>query len=243
MNDETVEDDCFLLEGPTERDIEAAAICAARIVDLEDRVRQLAAEEGVPGSTELENEEVSVELDLAMAELGFWRSKHSSLGGRRAQELVGDYILVPRKPSVRAVRLANGYTDLVDVSCSPRDMDATRAEIDLAIRIANEEDGVALARQSEPPAKIGVSAELMARLEDRQRLQHRLSDAEQELAKLSARYLTLRKALRVIASGDGARVVHQEAKLDGIFGNPVPEECRASAAAWSELLERHIEAG
>nr|WP_250808145.1 hypothetical protein [Neorhizobium tomejilense] len=226
------------LQGPTEHEEAVAARCAERISTIEEQIRKLKACLDKEVADNPRPELLRVEMEIAQSELEFWRAKFARVGGTERHAGRDGYLLVPRRPSERAISLAHGYTDLVDVSSCPRDMKSTRDEIALAIRIATETDGVKVLEGGDMPS-VGEEFRLDARLRERKEIQHRLSEAEAELLKTSARYLELRAALARIARGEATaeQVSDAEEAMDTTFGPPGgPEINHAAITSWRELV-------
>lgn len=233
----------YLLEGPTEHETAVAARCLERISGLENRLRELHARISESALAQASSDDIRAELEMAQSELEFWRSKHARLGAGRAARHEGreGYWLVPHRASERALKLAHGYTDLVDVACSPRDMKSTFEEIALAVRIAIEEDGIPIL-QSPDLERASETFDVDTRLEECKAIQHRLSDAESELVKTTARYLELRVKLDRIVSGEvsAADVAKSEAAMDAVsgFSPTIADTLGDSIEAWRKLFAR-----
>jgi hypothetical protein len=195
----------------------------ARLATIEKRLRKLAAP--ARSSEDGDRAEMRAKMEMAQAELEFWRARlaRSLEGGTRAGRERGDFWLVPRTPSERALRLANGLTDLADISCSPHDMAATAAEIGRAVRIVIEEDGVPV--DFEPGERTGSKRTVTDADEERKRLLLDASDLRAALVGALVRNELLSGALdRDAALGER------------FFPGPEREGVAASVAALKQSI-------
>ncbi|MBY3150840.1 hypothetical protein HFO56_00155 [Rhizobium laguerreae] len=222
--------------GPTKHEQAVAARCDKRIASLEAKLSLLNDKTATAKSKATWN----VEAEMLQSELEFWRSKRARVSGSGRHEGRDGYWLVPKKPSQRALRRANGLTDLADISASPRNMESTLSEIGLAVRIVIEEDGVPV-MQHHVAVKAADGIDVDARLEAAKEALFELDNARAEMVKLAARYLELREGVegRATEAEETAILMARELKLDRIHRVDVMDGPLApSVEAWRELMGR-----
>lgn len=228
------------LVGPTEHETSVSERCDERINALEATLAELYRT--APSSEEHpDHARWLVDAEMAQSELEFWRSKRArTVGSDRRHEGRDGYWLVPREPSARALRLANGLTDLADISCSPHNMESTVSEIGLAVRIAIETDGIPVMQPSDL-IKATESVDLDAKIVEGKETLVELSDMRTDFVKLAARYLELREELsgRRFETEETANLDGRERELDKYFGVAALEgPLQASITAWREMLSK-----
>ncbi|MDW9478644.1 hypothetical protein GOB57_07995 [Sinorhizobium meliloti] len=226
--------------GPTEHEMQIAGRCAARITELEDILASL--HRNAPAAADhSRHAEWRVDAEMAQSELEFWRAKRArTVGNGSRHEGRDGYWLVPREPSARALRLANGLTDLADISSSPLSLENTLAEIGLAVRIAIETDGIPVMQPSELP-KAAEGVDLDARLAERKEVLVELENTRTDFVKLAARYLELREAVRgrAMEAEETAYLDGRERELDRYFGIASLEgPLEASISGWRAMLAK-----
>ncbi|MCZ7861460.1 hypothetical protein O9X98_08620 [Agrobacterium salinitolerans] len=226
------------IAGPTEHELKVAEKCDDKIADLENALARLHTHAAQDAS---DHASWRVDAEMIQSELEFWRAKRSrATGSSGRHEGRSGYWLVPREPSARALHLANGLTDLADISCSPHNMDSTLREIGLAVRIAIETDGIPVMQPSDLQMAV-ESVDLDARIVDGKQTLVELSDMRTDFVKLAARYLELREELsgRRFETEETANLDGRERALDKYFGVAALEgPLQASIAAWREMLSK-----
>ncbi|MCS4090015.1 hypothetical protein [Rhizobium sp. BK176] len=225
--------------GPTKHEKAVAARCDKRIASLETKLAKLHAKVA-SAVTARKKDAWNVEAEMLQSELEFWRAKRARVSGLGRHEGRDGYWLVPRKPSPRALRRANGLTDLADISASPRDMASTLDEIALAVRIVIEEDGIpVMGGYNVPKAVEGIDVD--ARLDAAKNTLFDLDNTRAEMVKLAARYLELRDGVegRQWETKETATLMERELKLDRIHRVDIMNGPLApSVKAWRELMDK-----
>lgn len=219
-----------------------AAACDLRIAAVETALAGLKDRATACGSDNRPTA-LGVEFEMAQSELEFWRAKRARTKGSDRHEGRSGYWLVPREPSKRALALANGLTDLVDASCSPRSLESTQKEIALAVRIVIEEDGVPILQEPDLPRAID-DVNVDAKMVERKDFLASLDNMRMVFVKTSARYLELRQALEIHAKDDPATasIIDLEKALDRYFGNPAEgSSLSESIASWRSILPSRTE--
>lgn len=231
----------FDIDGPTDHELLVAEKCDAKIVQLENELTQF--NDNKPATVgDQDTTAWLVEAEMVQSELEFWRAKKARVSSSHGwHEGRGGYWLVPYEPSARALRLANGLTDLADISASPRNMDSTLAEIGLAVRIAIEADGIPVMQPS-GVSSVAEGIDLDARLSERKDILVELDNTRSDFVKLAARYLDLRKGVegRTAKESEEARyLVERELELDKYFSvASLNGPLEASISAWRGLLDK-----
>lgn len=229
------------IAGPTDHELQVAGKCDGKIAELERELARL--NDNKPASSnDPAHAAWLIDAEMAQSELEFWRAKRARVAGSgRRHEGRGGYWLVPYEPSARALRLANGLTDLADISASPRNMESTLTEIGLAVRIAIEADGIPVMQPSEVTT-VADGIDLDARLAERKDILVELDNTRSDFIKLAARYLELRKGVecRTAKESDEARyLVERELELDKYFAvASLKGPMEASIASWRTLLDK-----
>jgi hypothetical protein len=229
----------FEIDVPTEHELQVAEKCNEKIVATEIKLAWL--NNNKPSSVDdPDNTAWRVDAEMVQSELEFWRGKKARVVGSYSRhEGRGGYWLVPFEPSARALRLANGLTDLADISASPRDINRTLSEIGLAVRIAIEADGIPVMH----PPGVTTATEAIdvdARLDERKDILVELDNTRADLIKLAARYLEFRKGVEgrsVRESNEARYLVEREHELDKYFGvASLTGPLEASISAWRGVL-------
>jgi hypothetical protein len=225
---------------PTEHETRVAEKCDVKIEKLENALAWL--HDHTPASGDGPDQTSwRVDAELAQSELEFWRAKRLRATGSTGHHEGRDgYWLVPREPSVRALRRATGLTDLADISSSPRNLDSTLSEIGLAVRIAIETDGIPIMQPDGLP-KAADSVDLDARIMERKEILIDLDNTRTDFVQLAARYLELREGLsgRKCEAEETAYLDGRERELDKFFAVAALEGPLApSITAWREFLAK-----
>jgi hypothetical protein len=225
--------------GPTKHEQAVAARCDKRVSALEAKLAKL-HDRAALAETAKKKAAWNVEAEMLQSEIEFWRSKRARLSGTSRHEGRDGYWFVPRRPSQRALRLANGLTDLADISASPHDMASTLDEIALAVRIVIEEDGIPVMGDRHAP-KAADEIDVDARLQGAKETLFELDNTRGEMVKLAARYLELREGVegRKTETKETANLMERELKLDRVHRVDIMDGPLApSVQAWRELMEK-----
>ncbi|MCV9963928.1 hypothetical protein OIU34_18790 [Pararhizobium sp. BT-229] len=229
------------MAGPTDHEMQVAERCDVKISELENALGRL-NDDRLSSVVGPDHAAWLVDAEMVQSELEFWRAKKARVAGYVGRhEGRGGYWLVPYEPSARALRLANGLTDLADISASPRNMESTLSEIGLAVRIAIEADGIPVMQSSQAPG-VAEGIDLDARLAERKDILVELDNTRSDFVKLAARYLELRKGVegRTAKESEEARyLVDRERELDRYFAIASLEgPLEASISSWRDLLDK-----
>jgi DNA repair exonuclease SbcCD ATPase subunit len=223
--------------GPTKHEQAVAARCDKRIAAIEANLAKLHDKLSRVDSAK-KKATWNVEAEMLQSELEFWRAKRARVSGTSRHEGRDGYWLVPRRPSQRALRRANGLTDLADISSSPHDMASTLDEIALAVRIVIEEDGIPVMGDQHAQKAVD-EIDVDARLEAAKETLFELDNTRAEMVKLAARYLELREGVegRKTETKETASLMERELKLDrihrvGVMDGPLAP----SVKAWRKLM-------
>lgn len=234
--------DGFEIAGPTEHEMAVAEACREKVAAAEADMARIASSVETSERDTAAYRSLLVDLEIAQSALEFWRAKLARVCGRNRHEGRDGYWLVPRQPSRRALRLANGLTDLADIACSPRDLESTMREIAVAVRIVIEEDGIPFAVDA-PVSLARDEIDLDERLVAAKETLCKLSDTEAELVRTSARYMLMRDDLKVVAesNSDIAEIVRKDASRGSVCGTPGESGSFADAKSlevWGQMLSR-----
>jgi hypothetical protein len=223
---------------PTTHEDAVARRCDGRILRLEATLAKLLEQGADEAVSSKKKDSLRAKVEMAQTELEFWRAKRARLEGMGRHEGRVGYWLVPREPTERALRRANGLTDLADISSSPHNMQSTLTEIALAVRIVIETDGVPV-MQSPCDQKAVENIDIDERLEAAKEVLFELDNARSEFVKLAARYLELREGVVGQAANNdcAATLVEREQELDRIHRFDVMDGPLAkSVEAWRKLM-------